>query len=151
MLYSIYHHFGEKSIDFHHFVEKKFSHFYNGSMKNLKSLRKSQNYTLTQLSTELGISPQVLSRYERGEREADYSTLSKIAAFFDVSIDYLLGVSTYFYPDRIKEQKSPAPTLTQAEQDLLNDFRSLPRPEQAQAAEYVHFLAERRGTKKQNA
>ena len=97
---------------------------------------------------ELGISPQVLSRYERGEREADYSTLNKIAVFFDVSIDYLLGVSTYFYPDKIKEQKSSASELTPAEQELLNNFRSLPRAEQAQANEYVRYIAERRGTKK---
>ena len=28
-----------------------------------------------------------ISRYETGEREADYSTLIKIADYFDVSID----------------------------------------------------------------
>ena len=118
-------------------------------MKNLKALRKSKNYTLSQLSLELNISTQVLSRYEREEREANYSTLHKIAVFFDVSIDYLLGVSTYFYPDNVKE-KSPANALTPAEQELLNNFRSLPPPEQVQANEYVRFLSERRGIKKNN-
>lgn len=32
-----------------------------------------------------------VSRYENGEREADYSSLIAFADYFDVSIDYLLG------------------------------------------------------------
>ncbi len=32
-----------------------------------------------------------VSRYENGEREADYETLIKIADYFDVTLDYLLG------------------------------------------------------------
>lgn len=31
-----------------------------------------------------------ISRYETGEREADYATLIAIADYFNVSIDYLL-------------------------------------------------------------
>ena len=123
-------------------------------MKNLKSLRKAANLTLLQLSKKIGTSSQVLSRYEREEREADYKTLAKIARFFDVSIDYLLGESDFYYPDKAKiiaKEKSPAPALTQAEQDLLDDFRSVPRPEQAQIAEYAHYVADRHATKKQQS
>lgn len=32
-----------------------------------------------------------ISRYETGEREADYTTLIAIADYFNVSIDFLLG------------------------------------------------------------
>lgn len=32
-----------------------------------------------------------ISRYETGEREADYATLIAIADYFHVSVDYLLG------------------------------------------------------------
>lgn len=32
-----------------------------------------------------------ISRYENGEREADYETLIKFADYFGTSIDYLLG------------------------------------------------------------
>lgn len=121
-------------------------------MKNLKSLRKSANLTLSQLSKLVDTTSQVLSRYERGEREADYKTLAKIAKFFDVSIDYLLGESDFYYPDRarmIEKEKSPTPALTQAEEDLLNIFRSVPRPEQAQIAEYAHYVADKHATSKQ--
>ena len=115
-------------------------------MKNLKILRKSKNYTLQQLAQELEISTQVLSRYEREERQADYATLSKIAHYFDVSIDYLLGISSYYYPDKVKEIKKAG--LSPSEEELLNIFRSLPGLEQTQAIEYVHYLADKRGKKK---
>lgn len=32
-----------------------------------------------------------ISRYETGEREADYATLTAFADYINVSIDYLLG------------------------------------------------------------
>lgn len=42
------------------------------------------------LAIELGMNQNSVSRYETGEREADYQTLISIADYFDVSIDYLL-------------------------------------------------------------
>ena len=36
-----------------------------------------------------------VSRYENLEREADYETLIKIADYFDVSLDYLMGRKDY--------------------------------------------------------
>ena len=40
---------------------------------------------------ELNLNQNSISRYENGEREADYSTLIAIADYFNVSVDYLLG------------------------------------------------------------
>ena len=39
---------------------------------------------------DLGLSQNSISRYETGEREADYRTLILFADYFNVSIDYLL-------------------------------------------------------------
>ena len=39
----------------------------------------------------LYINQNTVSRYENLEREADYETLIKLADYFDVSLDYLLG------------------------------------------------------------
>ena len=119
-------------------------------MNRIKELRQSQNLTQKELAEKVGFNQTAIGKYERNELEPNLETLKKFSAIFECSIDYLLGHSDDFGNVTV-QQKSPAPTLTQAEQDLLNDFRSLPRPEQAQAAEYVHFLAQRRGTKKQNA
>lgn len=43
------------------------------------------------LAMELNMNQNSISRYETGEREADYATLIAIADYFNVSIDYLLG------------------------------------------------------------
>ena len=56
----------------------------------LKELRKKRKMSQITLSLELNLNQNSISRYETGEREADYQTLIKIADYFDVSIDYLL-------------------------------------------------------------
>lgn len=88
-------------------------------MQRLKELRKKDQLTLDQLGNILGISRQVLSRYERGEHEADYATLKKIASYFNVSIDYLLGYSNFYHPDAIKNN-TPSKEI-----ELLSMFRKM--------------------------
>ena len=57
----------------------------------LKELRKNRGITQLKLSMDLSISQNTISRYDTGAREADYSTLIRIADYFNVSIDYLLN------------------------------------------------------------
>lgn len=59
----------------------------------LKELRKEKNITQIKLAMELNMSQNTISRYETGERQAGYDELIKIADYFNVSIDYLLGRS----------------------------------------------------------
>ena len=40
---------------------------------------------------DLNLNQNSISRYETGEREADYATLIAFADYFNVSIDYILG------------------------------------------------------------
>ncbi len=56
----------------------------------LRELRKSRNISQVKLATDLGMNQNSISRYETGEREADYQTLIALADYFNVSIDYLL-------------------------------------------------------------
>ena len=57
----------------------------------LKELRKKRKISQLKLALDLNMSQNSISRYETGEREADYETLVKLADYFDVSLDYLLG------------------------------------------------------------
>lgn len=57
----------------------------------LKELRKSKNISQLKLALDLNMNQNSVSRYENLEREADYTTLIKLADYFDVSLDYLLG------------------------------------------------------------
>ncbi len=57
----------------------------------LKELRKKKKITQLKLALDLNMNQNSVSRYENGEREADYASLIAFADYFDVSIDYLLG------------------------------------------------------------
>lgn len=57
----------------------------------LKELRKARGISQVKLAMDLCMNQNTVSRYENGEREADYKTLCLIADYFDVSLDYLLG------------------------------------------------------------
>jgi len=56
----------------------------------LKYLRKKKGISQLKLAMDLNMNQNSISRYETGNREADYATLIKLADYFDVSIDYLL-------------------------------------------------------------
>ncbi|WP_271629798.1 helix-turn-helix domain-containing protein [Caldicellulosiruptor sp. DIB 104C] len=62
--------------------------------KRLKELREERGLTQAELAKELGISVQNLSYYENG-REPKYELLIKIADYFGVTVDYLIGRSEY--------------------------------------------------------
>ena len=57
----------------------------------LRELRKKKRLSQLKLAMDLNMNQNSISRYETGEREADYATLISFAEYFDVSIDYLLG------------------------------------------------------------
>lgn len=115
----------------------------------LKTLRFEKNLTQKALAEALSVTISTLSHWECGYQEPSFKDLISICDFFEVQIDYLLGRSDDFGNVTVKKESSPS--LTPEEQNLLNAFRLLPREERMQAAEYVQFLAERRGTKNKNA
>ena len=63
-------------------------------MKNrIRELRTKRGLTQAQLSKFLNVSDRTVGFYETEERDPDTNTLKKLADFFNVSIDYLLGRS----------------------------------------------------------
>lgn len=61
----------------------------------LRELLKKRDITITALAKELKISRQAVSQYVDGSAQPNIERLIKIARFFDVSSDYLLGLSEY--------------------------------------------------------
>lgn len=57
----------------------------------LRELRRKRNISQVKLAMDLSLNQNNISRYETGEREADYATLIAFADYFHVSVDYLLG------------------------------------------------------------
>ena len=63
-----------------------------GNFQNIfKRLRTSSGLTQVEMAEKLGISRSTIGMYETGAREPDFETLEKIADFFNVDTDYLLG------------------------------------------------------------
>ena len=57
----------------------------------IKELRSKRKISQLKLALDLNMNQNSVSRYETGEREADYKTLLKLADYFGVSLDYLFG------------------------------------------------------------
>lgn len=59
----------------------------------LVTLRKDKNLSQKEAAASLGVSQGLLSHYEKGIRECGLDFLCRAATFYDVSSDYLLGLS----------------------------------------------------------
>lgn len=61
--------------------------------ERLKELREERNLTQRELAKKLGINGVTYLHYEKDQREPPLSLLADMAKFFDVSVDYLLGLN----------------------------------------------------------
>lgn len=79
----------------------------------LKEVRKKRKLTQYQAAEKMGLSRGQLANYEQGSREPDYDTLLKIANFYNVTTDYLIG-------------KSDDPRLTAEEAErVINEYKEI--------------------------
>lgn len=61
--------------------------------ENIKKLRTARNMSQVQLAKNLGVSKQSVSNWENDNILPSIEMLMKISACFNVSTDYLLGIS----------------------------------------------------------
>lgn len=61
--------------------------------ERLQLLKEKRNLMQKDIATGLGIPLRTYQRYEYGEREPQASVVADMARFFQVSADYLLGLS----------------------------------------------------------
>lgn len=88
----------------------------------IKQLRQKRGVIQEILAAELGITQQMLSKYERDITLIKVDILKKIAAYFNVATDYLLGVSDV--KRDIKGQMKVNETLD-AYYDLVEVYKDL--------------------------
>lgn len=80
--------------------------------ENIKRLRREQNLTQENLADFLGVTFQSVSNWERRESFPDITTLPDIAAFFNVSIEELMGVNKTQDEEEIKRLLEEHDNLT---------------------------------------
>jgi len=61
--------------------------------EKIKELRLENEYTQKEISEILGCSQQVYSNYELGQRDLPTQVLMKLSVIYDVSTDYILGLT----------------------------------------------------------
>ena len=76
--------------------------------EKLRSLRQQKNVTQEALANHLGITPQSVGKWERGEGFPDITLLPKIAFYFDVTVDELLCVDQVRVEEAITKYKRQA-------------------------------------------
>ena len=106
--------------------------------QRLLELRKKSNKNQADVAKVLGISQPAYQNYENGRREAGYATIAKLADFYGVSTDYLLG----------REKPKPKKmTLSDAELEaaLLEAYRTFPEDVRRDFLDHIRnaVLAER--------
>ncbi len=71
----------------------------------LKQLRLEKGLMQTKIAEDLGISKSSYSLYESGKREPNMEMLEKIADYFNVDIDFLLGRTNKMFEEYFEQQK----------------------------------------------
>lgn len=95
----------------------------------IKELRKKKGLTQKELSSLIGVSQNTLSYWENGVYDIDTKSLQRLAAIFDVSVDYLLGKDLSDDP---------------AKKELLDLLSGMTAEQLKQFREYADYLISRR-------
>lgn len=92
-----------------------------GIESRIKDLRIENNYTQRELAAKIGLTPKMISFYEKGERVPPLDIIVKLVQIFNVSSDYLLGLSDKRYPDEGLGWRSPH--IENRFGKILSDYR----------------------------
>ena len=103
--------------------------------ENLKRLRLEKGTTQDELAAHLGLSKQSVSKWERNEGYPDITLLPRIAAYFHITVDDLLGCGQIRIDEQIAEWKRQSAILChehRQEENLAlweDAYRELPEEE----------------------
>lgn len=92
----------------------------NEKYNNLKKIRKERGLTVKEVVEGAGIPMRTYQNYEYMEREIGAGTLQKLADFYGVTTDYLLGREPE--PDPFAERN----LNKESEDDVIDKYMSLP-------------------------
>jgi len=108
----------------------------NRFSERLKELRKSRNISQQKLGTYLNYGYTAIANYESGRNEPSFDTLMKIAVFFDVTVDYLIGLS---------DEPVIINSLSISEAQLLEIYRELNEENKQLIIEMVGIIFKKQG------
>jgi transcriptional regulator with XRE-family HTH domain len=124
--------------------------------QRLRLLRERKGLVQKQISDFLGVSESTVGKYENDQRTPPPDTITKLATYFNVSTDYLLGVSNERKPGSgVKAIDNPE--VTDFMKTVVGEFRLDPNltPKDQQEiiedlAEYFRFKIQQKKNQRQN-
>lgn len=93
--------------------------------QKLRELRENKKYSLRELAKKINIPYQTLSKYENGNSVPPSDVLALFATFYDVSTDYLLGITTHKTADPKIREVAEYLGLEDSTVELLLAYREL--------------------------
>ena len=114
-------------------------------MNNIKKLRKKKKLSQVEFASTLNVHPSAVSQWETGRTNPDMAQIITISNTFDVSTDYILGITNNPIPhakqDESNIQNSNAwEFISPQEKDILENVKSLSPDDRAKAEEYITML-----------
>lgn len=106
--------------------------------RKLKELRLEKSINQSELGEIIGISPSTVGMYERDQRFPDKEILGKIADYFEVSVDYLLGRTDERTINKEKTKLDPSIKTIAAHR--LGDVEDLDDDAIEKINEYIEFI-----------
>lgn len=116
----------------------------------LRSLREKDGLSQTRFAQEIGFSQAAISAWENNTREPGIEALMKIAKFFNISVDYLVGNNSKDFYKAKPKNETPV-ELTPDGKELIHIFNSLDADYQAQILEYARYFASRSTAQKKKS
>lgn len=92
----------------------------------LKELRENQNLTQAELAEKLNVGVSTIGMWESTQRTPTAKMLLKLIAFFDCTLDYLLGDSN----STTTKSTQRTDSLSELETELLSIFRQMDTAQQ---------------------
>ena len=108
--------------------------------RRLTDLREAKNMSKKELAAAINIKPNNLSKYEKGLSKPTIPTLIKMAEYFEVSVDYLLGLSS------IKNPYS-SDRFTPKETEIITKYRKLAPENKIRIDERLSAMIDGQGPK----
>ena len=99
----------------------------------LKQLRQRHKLTQSELAEILGLKPTAISNYESKRNEPSFDKLIALSKYFDVSCDYLLGISDACLP-------VGGEVLDKDIVDFFNLYQQLDQDSATELKSYLEYL-----------
>lgn len=103
-------------------------------LDNLRKLRENKKMTQLQLGMALGVTQELISRYEVGDSFPQPQMLIKLADYFHCSVDYLLGITDIPTPIKFINSND----LTNA--NIISKYNSLSNEDKKYFNRFLSFL-----------